>query len=90
MEYVFSVMLKWFKSNYLQANPEKFSIYFLRQFFDIFVLSAGDNGKLKSEASVKLLGVTTDSQHINDLCHEADRQINALNKLSKILNHEVK
>ena len=95
LNFVSSIMLKWFKSNYLQANPEKFQFIIYGNICDSYVLSVGDNVSLKSETSVKLLGVTIDSklsfsQHINDLCNKAGRQINALSRLSKILNLEVK
>ena len=62
LNFVSSVMLKWFKSNYLQANPEKFQFIIYGNICDSNVLSVGDNVSLKSETSVKLLGVTIDSK----------------------------
>ena len=52
LELVSLIMLKWFKSNYLQANPEKFQFIIYGNICDSYVLSFGDNVSLKSGTSV--------------------------------------
>ena len=86
---------KWFKSNNMQANPCKFQAMTLsRKSID---LEFEVNGyTIKSESSVKLLGVHLDKQlsfndHIPQICEKKGaRQINALARLSSRLPLESK
>ena len=80
---------KWFKSNNIQANPCKFQAMTLsRKNIDL-------EFEVKSESSIKLLGVHLDKQlsfndHISQICKKGARQINALARLSSRLPLESK
>ena len=87
------VALRWLNDNKMIANPEKFHSILLTR-------TKSDNSKLeikigdriiKSERSVKLLGVTIDDKlnfdlHVSNLCRKASSQLNALFRFKKILS----
>ncbi len=69
------VMLKWFKDNYLQANPSKFQFIVFEKANISRSLMLNDS-ELMSEKCVKLLGVNIDcklnfSNHISVTCKKA-------------------
>ncbi len=83
--------LSWFQSNYMKANPEKFQFLCLGRLFpaenkEISIA----NTNLSATQSIKILGVTIDSQlkydeHVSSLCKKAGRQLNVLMRLSSKL-----
>ena len=87
-----NISIKWFESNGMQANPEKF------QFLGIcsspessYKLVLNNNTILESEPHVKALGVIIDSRltfskHIETLCNRAARQLNALAQIARFLD----
>ena len=86
-----SLLLDWFDSNYLQANPKKFQFILHDKIIRNVPLSINESVDLKSQSEVKLLGIKIDaklsfSQHINELCRKAGRHINVLGRLSKSLS----
>ena len=94
---VASLMMEWFESNSLQANPNKFQFIIHSPNNALYdsMLSINNNVQLKPVAEVKLLGVTFDSKltftkHINNLCIKAGRHINALSRLSNVLSKDSK
>ena len=86
--------IKWFKINFMQANPEKFQFMLLKsltckeeipEFIDV------DGVKINAQESVKLLGILIDDKlkfdkHIEILCKNAARQINILYRFTGIFN----
>ena len=88
-----NVLINWFSSNKMQANPDKFQ-----------ALAVGKNTanqnvcfkigdvELKADTDdVKLLGVKFDSNlnfdlHVKNICLKASRQANALERISKHLS----
>ena len=83
------IVLSWFSSNQLLANPEKFQMMFLG--------TNSENIQIRLNAitihqsdSVKLLGVTLDENvslgtHISDLCVRASRSIRCLRRVRRYL-----
>ena len=86
------ILIDWFKSNQMQANPDKF------QAISVGVKS---HGKIKSfdiscniikcDVEVKQLGVEIDyllnfDAQISKMCQKAAKQLNVLHRLSKFLN----
>ena len=85
---------EWFKSNNMQANPCKFQAMTLSR-TNIDLEFEVNGYTIKSESSVKLLGVLLDKQlsfnnHISQICKKGARQINALARLSSRLPLESK
>lgn len=85
-------LLKWFSSNRLAANPEKFQMLVLGNSVSdkSYTLSVSEV-TIKSTDSVKLLGITIDNKlsfksHINTLCAKVSRNIRRLRRISKYLN----
>ena len=89
-----NVMLKWFKENYLQANPSKFQFIVFDKTNISRTLNLDDN-EIMSEQCVKLLGVNIDknlnfSSHVSATCKKAGKQLNVLSRLSVCLDVEAK
>ena len=86
------VALSWLEQNEMIANPEKFHAILLRK---NRTNTSGEqiniNGKkIKSEETVKLLGVTLDYKldfdpHISNLCKKAAAQLNVLKRLKSFI-----
>ena len=86
------VALTWLDRNEMIANPEKFHALLVKKDrSDTTGQSISFQGKtIKSEASVKLLGVNLDHKlnfdlHISDLCKKAATQLNVLKRLKSFL-----
>ena len=83
---------KWFKYNYMKANPSKFqSICFSRD--DTQTDFCVENNVIKSNSTVKLLGIHIDrklkfTDHTSIICKKAARQINALQRICKYVNYK--
>ena len=87
----------WINNNRMEANPSKFQCMFLsskRSAYDGFALDF--NGiNIMGESSVKLLGVYIDKnldfhEHISFICRKAGAQLNALSRISHILDQSSK
>ena len=86
-------MIHWYKMNYMQANPEKFQFVMIDKERQPRTLQLNHNVTIQSVS--KLLGVNIDVElnfkhHIALLCNKAGRQINALSRLSNVLNVDTK
>ena len=72
----------------MAANPGKFQVMFLGlKEKPTFILEVND------KVTVKLLGVTIDSQlkfdnYVKALCQKANRKVNAFSRVAPYLNHE--
>ena len=91
------VAMSWLKVNRMIANPKKFHSIILSK--DITGNSGLeikiDDKLIKSESSVKLLGIVIDEklifdEHITKLCKKASSQLNALFRLKFVLTKEAK
>ena len=97
MEKETRIALSWLKENEIIANPEKFHALLLRK---NQVNTSGEeiniNGNtIKSEDTVKLLGVTLDYKlnfdpHISNICKKAATQLNVLKRLKKFIGFKEK
>ena len=88
-------MIHWYKMNCMQANPEKFQFIIFDKERQPRTLQLNHNVTIQSVSNVKLLGVNIDvelnfNHHIALLCNRAGRQINALSRLSNVLNVDTK
>ena len=89
-----NIMLKWFKENYLQANPSKFQFIVFDKQNISHSLKINDHD-IVSTGCVKLLGVSIDNQlnfkqHISIMCRKAGKQLNVLSRLSRCMSLESK
>ena len=88
------ILLDWFQSNNLKANPTKFQlIVFEESNVERSLVVHGAN--IQSSSSVKLLGVQIDhsllfTEHISQLCIKGGRKINVLSRLCCSLTTEAK
>ena len=88
LQMVAELMLNWFDSNYLQANPNKFQFIIHNNVPNNCSLSI-NNVTLKPMEEVKFLGVIIDrklsfTNHINRLCTKAGQHINSMATSSNI------
>ena len=92
-----SIALTWLDQNEMIANPEKFHALLVKKDrTDTTGHKISIQGKtIKSEDSVKLLGINLDHKlnfdnHISDLCKKAATQLNVLKRLKSFLGFEEK
>ena len=83
------ILLDWFQSNNLKANPTKFQLIVFEE------SNVVHGANIQSSSSVKLLGVQIDhsplfTEHISQLCIKAGRKINVLSRLCCSLTTEAK
>ena len=96
LEHATGVLLNWFNSNLMQANPNKFHyILFNRNNANEINSICVTNMILESKSDVKLLGVHIDSKlsfdlHVSEICKRAGRKLNVLGRLSKTLDVKAK
>ena len=90
------ILIDWFQTNQMQANPDKFQAIAIgnksRDFINDFKI---DNVTIKCEESVKLLGVDIDfllnfDLQISRMCKKAAGQLNVLYRISKFLSTDCK
>ena len=85
--------VQWFAENQITANFGKFqSILSSRHYIETFNISIGDH-IISRNNTLKILGITLDeklnfNEHIRNICQTSSRQINALRRISKILNRQ--
>ena len=90
-----TIMLEWFKSNFMQANPSKFQYIVFEKDKQPRNIVLNEGTVIESVSKVKLLGVVIDSalifnEHISVISQKAGRQLNALARLSNVFNTETK
>jgi hypothetical protein len=87
-------LTNWFTNNFMEVNPSKFQIMFLkpRRKKDPFPNEVNlSEVNLSKRLDVKLLGVGIDANlslhnHIKNICRQAARQLNSLKCLHKVLD----
>ena len=75
-----TVMLEWFQSNYMQANPSKFQLIIFSKDTLACELKINEGTIIHSQPTVKLLGVNIDDKlsfddHVTLLCEKAHKKI---------------
>lgn len=90
-----SILIDWFKSNYMKVNPDKFqAIIFSMTKYDPIQINV-NNCVITTQEEVKLLGVTFDEKlsfdtHVSNICRKAGKQLSVLKRLSNTLSEEGK
>ena len=84
----------WFYDNYMILNPKKCEFMYLGKSKEIQMIHY-KQFNLTSQATKVLLGVVIDSNlnfndHISSICKKASRKLNALYRISNILNYNQK
>ena len=85
--------VQWFAENQTTANSGKFQrILLSRHNIETFNINIGNN-IISRHNILKILGITLDeklnfNEHIRNICQTSSRQINALRRISKILNQQ--
>ena len=87
-----TVILAWFKSNSLIANPEKFQLIFPGTVDSNITIKIGTSAVISSNV-VNLLGVKNDRQltfepHIKEVCKKASQKTKALLRIRSYLNQK--
>ena len=97
LEYETSKALAWLDNNKMIVNPDKFQcIICTKDKADNTGLECKIGNKtIKTEASVKLLGIKIDNKlnfedHVRAVCRKASAQLNALFRIKHILSPESK
>ena len=83
--------LDWFEINDMRANPKKFQAICFGKPDTPLQINLNNDIPLAFQDSVKLLGIHIDSklnfsEHVASICRKAGRQLNALRRLSNVLN----
>ena len=90
------IAVEWFSNNGMKANPNKFQFMILSpNSADDIEVKLDKNATLRSEKSVKALGVIIDNRltfndHLSACCLKTARQLNALARISKYLDPKSK
>jgi hypothetical protein len=88
--------MQWFQSNNMKANAEKFQLMFLsrhQSYLDLTLEVA--NCIIEASSSINILGVEFDNKlnfanHIDELCCQTSKQINALKRMKHNLDKPCK
>ena len=89
------IAIKWFTSNSLQANPQKFQFIVFGKKVRDEKLMISENVHIECSKIVKLLGVSLDQElnfnaHVKIVCRKAAWQLTALGRISKYLSQEAR
>ena len=87
------ILLKWFRTKSLQANPGKFQFMILGEKNRNSVKLVINSTEIEETKKVVLLGITIDNlltfnEHIDDLCRTANYKLHALRRIRKYLSLE--
>ena len=85
-------ILNWFSRNGMKANPEKFQLV---SFGNTLTSIQARNVVISGQDVIKYLGIHVDNKltfhdHIVKLCSKASKQVNALMRLSHLLDYDTK
>ena len=90
--------MKWFEINSMKANASKFQLMFLRRNYknseNNEIIKIGD-AEIKASCSINILGIEIDkdlkfNMHIDEICSQTSKQINALRRIRHYLTKESK
>ena len=87
------ILLKWFRTKSLQANPGKFQFMILGKKNRNSVKLVINSTEIEETKKVVLLGISIDNlltfnEHIDDLCRTANYKLHALRRIRKYLSLE--
>ena len=86
----FSILSKWFYDSYMMLNPGKSHFMFFgvkeTEQFDLICNSI----TLKHISHEKILGVTIDNERINNICKTANKNLNAVSRISHCMKQNQK
>ena len=91
LKYDSKITIQWMSDNGMQANPSKFQFMLISSTeLGEVEIEIDENTIIKSEPSVKALGVIIDnklkfSEHVSACCKKGARQLNALTRIAKYL-----
>jgi hypothetical protein len=93
LEFDISNLLNWFSENGMKANPSKFQLISFGN-TNLNEVNIG-NTVIQSQPCIKYLGVLIDNKlsfvdHVVHICSKASRQVNALLRLSNLLDQDTK
>ena len=86
------IAMNWFKQNSMKANASKFQMMFLSRNQDPLDESIEVNGHfIKCSKSINILGVELDNKirldhHVDQVCSQAGKQVNALKRIKHYLD----
>ena len=88
--------MKWFESNNMKANADKFQLMFLNRhnpYLDKILQI--DTCEIKASPNITILGVEIDNKlnfesHINEICNKTSKQINALKRMKHFIDRPCK
>jgi len=91
LESAVDTSLQWFRTNFMEANPDKFQCMVLSRDRHTDINFCVNGVTLQNEVCVKLLGVHIDKDlnfnyHIENLCKKAAKQVNAMCRMTRYLN----
>ena len=90
-----NILICWFESNFLVANPAKFQMMFLGKHIDNKNISIDcSNINIRASDSVTLLGIIFDfklnfEKHIEKICSIVNRNTNALLRIRKYIDSRI-
>ena len=84
----------WFDDNYMVLNPKKCEFMYLGKSKESQIINYKQYN-LKAKETKVLLGVVIDNKlsfkdHVSSICKKASRKMNALNRISSLLNYNEK
>ena len=88
--------MDWFQANNMKANADKYLLMFLSRqnsFVDTHLMF--EDNKIQAMQSINILGVEVDNKlnfrtHIDNICKQAGKQINALKRIKCYMDRECK
>ena len=88
--------MKWFESNNMKANADKFQLMFLNRQHSYSDQALNINSCIiKATSSITILGIEFDDKlnfdsHINEICNKTSKQINALKRMKHLMDRPCK
>ena len=83
------ILIKWYASNYLKPNPEKWHLVLSDTYENMVINIAND--KIANSSYEKILGIHFDnklnfSTHVTKLCKTAGQKLHALARISNFMS----
>ena len=84
--------MKWFESNNMKANADKFQLMFMNRQMSYADKTLQINSCIiKASPNITILGVEIDyklnfESHINEICNKTSKQINALKRMKHVID----
>ena len=90
--------ITWFSDNFMKVNPEKFQVMLMKPSFFTTEMPTTfniNNVCLKTQNSVKLLGITIDErlkfdEQVNNMCQRASKQLKVMYRFKQVFKEKEK